>query len=247
MLSVLKQELSIHKKNILFTSIIIVAIYAISLICLCLNNVITSENMAEFTAIWMAIGLIVGSIGAFFITLGKGSGSMIDLLYKDTGLLMKTIPINSFKLIGGKIIIGLLEFFIYTTLFSVYLCILTLYAKNNSSELINISLSDSMFEYFSLFCFIITLFILAQTVLNFAFTLSKSFVKNTKWSGILVGVIIYFILSFIVEITGATFDIIHFNFPDDFVNFWILIILFTIISIVLYIITSILYDKKVNL
>ena len=247
MLSVLKQEFSIHKKNILFTSIIIVAIYAISLICLCLNNVITSENMADFTAIWIAIGLIVGSIGAFFITLGKGSGSMIDLLYKDTGLLMKTIPVNSLKLIGGKIIIGLLEFFIYITLFSVYLCILTLYAKNNSLEFIKISLSDSIFDCFSLFCFVITLFILAQTVLNFAFTLSKSFVKNTKWSGILVGVTIYFILSFIVEITSATFDIIHFNFPDDFANFWILIILFTIISIVLYIITSILYDKKVNL
>ena len=247
MLSVLKQEFSIHKKNILFTSIIIVAIYAISLICLWLNNVITSENMADFTAIWMAIGLIIGSVGAFFITLGKGSGSMIDLLYKDTGLLMKTIPVNSLKLIGGKIIIGLLEFFIYTTLFSVYLCILTLYAKNNSLEFIKISLSDSIFDCFSLFCFVITLFILAQTVLNFAFTLSKSFVKNTKWAGILVGVTIYFILSFIVEITSATFDIIHFNFPDDFVNFWILIILFTIISIVLYIITSILYDKKVNL
>ena len=247
MLSVLKQELSIHKKNILFTSIIITAIYAISLIFLLLNNVITSENMADFTAIWLAIGSIVGSVGAFFITLGKGSGSMIDLLYKDTGLLMKTIPVNSLKLIGGKIIIGLLEFFIYTTLFSVYLCILTLYAKNNSLEFIKISLSDSIFDCFSLFCFVITLFILAQTVLNFAFTLSKSFVKNTKWSGILVGVTIYFILSFIVEITSATFDIIHFNFPDDFANFWILIILFTIISIVLYIITSILYDKKVNL
>lgn len=247
MLSVLKQEFSIHKKNILFTSIIITAIYAISLICLWLNNVITSENMTDFTAIWMAIGLIVGSIGAFFITLGKGSGSMIDLLYKDTGLLMKTIPVNSLKLIGGKIIIGLLEFFIYITLFSVYLCILTLYAKNNSLEFIKISLSDSIFDCFSLFCFAITLFILAQTVLNFAFTLSKSLVKNTKWSGIIVGVTIYFILSFIVEITSATFDIIHFNFPDDFVNFWILIILFTIISIVLYIITSILYDKKVNL
>jgi phage shock protein PspC (stress-responsive transcriptional regulator) len=88
---------------------------------------------------------------------------------------------------------------------------------------------------------------LAQTVLNFAFTLSKSFVKNTKWSGIIVGVTIYFILSFIVEITGATFDVIHFNYPEDFLKIWILIILFTIISIVLYIITSILYDKKVNL
>lgn len=247
MLSVLKQEFSIHKKNILFTSIIITAIYAISLICLWLRNVITSENMADFTAIWLAIGLVVGTVGAFFITLGKGSGSMIDLLYKDTGLLMKTIPVNSLKLIGGKIIIGLLEFFIYITLFSVYLCILTLYAKNNSTEFIKMSFSDSMFEYFSLFCSVISLFILAQTVLNFAFTLSKSLVKNTKWSGIIVGVIIYFILSFIVEITGATFDIIHFNFPDDFANFWILIILFTIISIVLYIITSILYDKKVNL
>ena len=247
MLSVLKQEFSIHKKNILFTSIIITAIYAISLICLCLNNVITSENMADFTAIWLAIGLIVGSVGAFFITLGKGSGSLIDLLYKDTGLLMKTIPVNSLKLIGGKIIIGLLEFIIYLILFSIYVCILTVCVKNNSTEFIKISFSDSTYEYFSLFCFVITLFILAQTVLNFAFTLSKSLVKNTKWSGILVGVTIYFILSFIVEITGATFDIIHFNFPDDFANFWILIILFTIISIVLYIITSILYDKKVNL
>jgi len=247
MLSVLKQEFSIHKKNILFTSIIIAAIYAITLICLCLNNVITSENMTGFTAIWMAISLIIGTVGAFFITLGKGSGSMIDLLYKDTGLLMKTIPVNSLKLIGGKIIIGLLEFFIYVALFSVYFCLINLYVKYHSSEFIKITLSDSMFEYFSLFCFAITLFILAQTVLNFAFTLSKSLVKNTKWSGIIVAVTIYFILSFIVEITGATFDVIHFNFPEDFLKFWILVILFTIISIVLYIITSILYDRKVNL
>ena len=247
MLSVLKQEFSIHKKNILFTSIIIAAIYAISLICLCLNNVITSENMADFTAIWVAISFVVGSVGAFFITLGKGSGSMVDLLYKDTGLLMKTIPVNSLKLIGGKIIIGLLEFIIYVALFSVYFCLINLYVKYHASEFIKLTLSDSMFEYFSLFCFAITLFILAQTVLNFAFTLSKSFVKNTKWSGIIVGVIIYFLLSFIVEITGATFDVIHFNFPEDFLKFWILVILFTIISIVLYIITSILYDKKVNL
>ena len=241
MLSVLKQEFSIHKKNILFTSIIIAAIYAISLICLCLNNVITSENMADFTAIWVAISFVVGSVGAFFITLGKGSGSMIDLLYKDTGLLMKTIPVNSLKLIGGKIIIGLLEFIIYIALFSVYLCLINLYVKYHASEFIKITLSDSMFES------AITLFILAQTVLNFAFTLSKSFVKNTKWSGIIVAVTIYFILSFIVEITGATFDVIHFNYPEDFLKFWILVILFTIISIVLYIITSILYDKKVNL
>ena len=247
MLSVLKQEFSIHKKNILFTSIIIAAIYAISLICLCLNNVITSENMADFTAIWVAISFVVGSVGAFFITLGKGSGSMIDLLYKDTGLLMKTIPVNSLKLIGGKIIIGLLEFIIYVALFSVYFCLINLYVKYHASEFIKLTLSDSMFEYFSLFCFAITLFILAQTILNFAFTLSKSFVKNTKWSGIIVAVTIYFILSFIVEITGATFDVIHFNFPEDFLKFWILVILFTIISIVLYIITSILYDKKVNL
>ena len=247
MLSVLKQEFSIHKKNILFTSIIITAIYAISLICLCLNNVITSENMADFTAIWLAIGLIVGSVGAFFITLGKGSGSMIDLLYKDTGLLMKTIPINSFKLIGGKLIIGFVEFIIYVVLFSFYFCILTVCVKNNSTEFIKISFLDSMYEYFLLFCFIVTIFILAQTVLNFAFTLSKSLVKNTKWSGIIVGVTIYFILSFIVEITGATFDVIHFNYPEDFLKVWILVILFTIISIVLYIITSILYDKKVNL
>ena len=247
MLSVLKQEFSIHKKIILFTSIIITAIYAISLICLWLNNVITSENMADFTAIWVAISFVVGSVGAFFITLGKGSGSMIDLIYKDTGLLMKTIPVNSLKLIGGKIIIGLLEFFIYVALFSVYFCLINLYVKYHSSEFIKITLSDSMFEYFSLFCFAITLFILAQTVLNFAFTLSKSLVKNTKWSGIIVAVTIYFILSFIVEITGATFDVIHFNFPEDFLKFWILVILFTIISIVLYIITSILYDRKVNL
>ena len=247
MLSVLKQEFSIHKKNILFTSIIITAIYAISLICLWLNNVITSENMADFTAIWVAISFVVGSVGAFFITLGKGSGSMIDLLYKDTGLLMKTIPVNSLKLIGGKIIIGLLEFIIYVALFSVYFCLINLYVKYHASEFKKITLSNSIFEYFSLFCFAITLFILAQTVLNFAFTLSKSLVKNTKWSGIIVGVTIYFILSFIVEITGATFDVIHFNYPEDFLKIWILVILFTIISIVLYIITSILYDKKVNL
>ena len=122
MLSVLKQELKIHKKNIFITAIIFAAIYLCTIFSMHLSGLFESEKIQDISALWFGLSVGLGYIGAFFIALFKGSGSMNDILFKDTGYLIKTIPVSSWKLILGKMIIGLFEFIVY---FALYLLFMT--------------------------------------------------------------------------------------------------------------------------
>ena len=79
MLSVLKQEFFIHKKNILIMSIFIVAMYIGCGILFGLNKVFVSEALNNATAMWCGVSFSLGSLGAFFVALIKGSGSMNDI------------------------------------------------------------------------------------------------------------------------------------------------------------------------
>lgn len=49
------------------------------------------------------------------------------------------------------------------------------------------------------------------------------------------------------KLTGAFLNIIDFNLIDDILSVWILMGIFIVISVILYIGTCLLYDKKVNL
>ena len=69
MLSVLKQEFFIHKKNIFLTSMILLALYIGCGIFYGLNQVFESDGLADLTAMWFGFSMAIGSIGVFFIAL----------------------------------------------------------------------------------------------------------------------------------------------------------------------------------
>ena len=147
MLSVLKQEFKIHKKNIFITAIIFAAIYLCTIFSMHLSGLFESEKIQDISALWFGLSVGLGYIGAFFIALFKGSGSMNDILFKDTGYLIKTIPVSSWKLILGKMIIGLFEFIVY---FALYLLFMT-FIFHCGEE---IALALSMDIQFNDFCFV---------------------------------------------------------------------------------------------
>ena len=69
MLSVLKQEFKIHKKNIFITAIIFAAIYLCTIFSMHLSGLFESEKIQDISALWFGLSVGLGCIGAFFIAL----------------------------------------------------------------------------------------------------------------------------------------------------------------------------------
>ena len=103
---------------------------------------------------------------------------MNDILFKDTGTLMKTVPVSSWALVGGKMIIGFLEFVIYAAISSIFaiVCgliawfevkkdpdfILSEYGNMSLFEFLEntIELSEIMPEILTLVCIVLLAFII---------------------------------------------------------------------------------------
>ena len=264
MLSVLKQEFFIHKKNIFLTSMILLALYIGCGIFSGLNQVFESDGLADLTAMWFGFSMAIGSIGVFFIALLKGSGSMNDILFKDTGTLMKTVPVSSWALVGGKMIIGLLEFVIYaaiSAIFAVFAGFVAWFEVKKDPDFIlseygNMSLFEFLHEtgvfevipeLLSLILVVVLGFMIIQAIMNFSLTLYATFGKSTRRGKILIGVAIYFILYAIFRTVGAFLDIINFELLNDIMDLWVPMGIFTVVGAGMYVATCILYEKKVNI
>ncbi len=265
MLSVLKQEFFIHKKNIFLTSMLLIGLYVVCIILGCLNQAIESDKITGLAAMWLGFSMMIGSFGIFFIALLKGSGSMNDILFKDTGTLMKTVPVSSWALVGGKMIIGFLEFVIYAAISSIFAMVCGLFAwfnvKNDPGFILSeygymslieflenvVEIGEIMPEILTLVCMVLLAFIILQAIINFALTLYATFGKNTRRGKILIGVAIYFILYAILRTVGAFLDVINFELINDIMDLWIPMGIFTVVGAGLYAVTCILYEKKVNI
>ena len=124
MKSVLIQEFRLHYKRVLFTVALMAGLYILSGVLFALAE---PESKLFNTAMGLSSPTFTfGTVGLFLWALFKGSGYVGDLIFKDTGYLMKTVPVSSWSLIGGKMVIGLLEFFVYCVLWTVYVFIVGL-------------------------------------------------------------------------------------------------------------------------
>ncbi|MEE0999478.1 MAG: hypothetical protein UIH41_07445 [Treponemataceae bacterium] len=247
MLSVIKQEFFIHKKNILIMSILLVGLYVGSGIFTWLNKVFTSENLVDISALWFSFTMLIGTFGAFFVALIKGSGSMTDILFKDTGTLMKTIPVSSWALIGGKMIVGLVEFLVYGLLFLVYGLCFCLFEFQTIPVDIQNAIKDYIPEILTLGCMFVLGFLMSQSVINFAQTVFATFGRKTRWGKFLIGLVIYLGIYWIFRVVGAFIDVIDFNYITDIMELWIPMLIFSVVGIIFYVVTCILYEKKVNI
>ncbi|MBO5482865.1 MAG: hypothetical protein J5978_06045 [Spirochaetaceae bacterium] len=247
MLSVIKQELFIHKKNILIMSVLIIGLYVGCGILNGLNNAFNSETITEISALWFSFSMIIGTFGAFFVALIRGSGSVTDILFRDTGTLMKTIPVSSWKLIGGKMIVGLLEFLIYGVLFLIFALIFSLFELQEIPFEIKVALKDFIPELVTLGCSFVIGFFVSQSVINFAQTLFATFGKKTRWGKFIIGFLIYLGIYYIFRIIGSFLDVINFEVLTDIMDIWIPLGIFTVVGALFFVGTCILYEKKVNI
>ena len=248
MLSVLKQEFFIHKKNMMIMSIFIVALYVGCGILYGLNNVFSdSEALDDTFAMWFGMSFSIGTLGAFFIALIKGAGSMNDILFKDTGSLMKTIPVNSWTLIGGKMLIGLLEFVFYAILFVIFMAICALCEVSSNNIHINFDFVDIVPEILTLCCAVVLGFVILQSIINLALTLFATFGRKSRFSKFIIGLMIYLLFYATMRTIGAFLDVINFELLNDILDVWIPLGIFTVVGGIFYAITCVLYEKKVNI
>ena len=99
MLSVLKQEFKIHKKNIFITAIIFAAIYLCTIFSMHLSGLFESEKIQDISALWFGLSVGLGCIGAFFI------------LYSTTFIDVQLIIVST--IVSNRYIV---PFFIFITL-----------------------------------------------------------------------------------------------------------------------------------
>lgn len=248
MLAVLKQEFFIHKKNMLIMSIFIVVLYVGCGILYGLNNVFSdSEALDDTFAMWFGFSFSVGTFGAFFVALIKGAGSMNDILFKDTGTLMKTIPVNSWSLIGGKMLIGLLEFVFYAILFVIFMTFCALVEVSTEDVHINFDFTDIVPQILTLCCAVVLGFLILQSIINLALTLFSTFGRKGRFGKFIIGLMIYLFFYATMRIIGAFLDVIDFHLLNDILDVWVPLGIFTIFGVIFYAITCVLYEKKVNI
>ena len=228
-------------------SILLVGLYVGSGIFTWLNKVFTSENLVDISALWFSFTMLIGTFGAFFVALIKGSGSMTDILFKDTGTLMKTIPVSSWALIGGKMIVGLVEFLVYGLLFLVYGLCFCLFEFQTIPVDIKNAIKDYIPEILTLGCMFVLGFLMSQSVIKFAETVFATFARKTRWGKFLIGLVIYLGIYWIFRVVGAFIDVIDFNYITDIMELWIPMLIFSVVGIIFYVVTCILYEKKVNI
>lgn len=263
MLSVLKQEFFIHKKNIFITSILLLGLYVGCGILYSLYHFFETDALADLNAMWFSFSTMIGSFGVFFIALLKGSGSMNDILFKDTGTLMKTVPVSSWALIGGKMIIGFLEFVIYAIISTVFAAVVGLiawfdvkkdpdfilseYGNMSLFEFLDAAIGNVIPEILTLICIILLSFVILQVIMNFALTLYATLGKIYRRGKVLIGLVIYFIIYAIFRTVGAFLDVINFEVLNDIMDLWVPMGIFTVVGAGFYVLTCFLYEKKVNI
>ena len=219
-----------------------------------LANITHNETIEYIGVTWAVVTMLAGTIGVFFAVLTKGSGSMEDILFKDTAILMKTIPVSSWTLIGGKLLIGLFEFLLYSFLFILFVLVVCLlnHAKIWADLVaLEIYILDYIPEILTLLSGIIIGFLVLQCAINFILILFKMFAQNHRFRKILLGLVlsILFIISsyFVGYVMGTYFKIVDFDFQENFLLLWIPLGIYTIFGILFYVISCILYEKKVNI
>lgn len=248
MKSVLIQEFRLHYKRVLFTVALMAGLYVLSGVLFALAE---PESKLFNTAMGLSsLTFNFGTIGLFLWALFKGSGYVGDLIFKDTGYLMKTVPVSSWSLIGGKMVIGLLEFFVYCVLWTVYVFIVGLSIDvdfYNVFEVISLSeVRKNLLDFFNLAGCVLVFFIICQAVVNCAITIFYSVCRHSKWSGLLMGIFVYLFIWFTIKLFGIFVNFINFDFFRDAAELWIPMGILFLISVVYYVVTCILYEKKIS-
>lgn len=273
MKSVIKQEWKMRSRSILWASGVLLLLNVIMYIC---NGVVmvNPTSKTRFMAdMFMSIAMTVDTFGVLIYTLCAGAGNMRSMLFSDTGYLMMSLPKNSFVLIAGKMLTGLFEFLIYCVHFCVY--VLILLAQTSGTSFTDVETSESgviisnaiagngfwgrlgtilkdvftehLPECLNFVGMVIVCFVLLEIVYNCAITVYTSFCKNRRFTKLLLLVILFLMIWLAGKVTSNVIGAANFDIFDNFTRLWLPIGIFSVFGAVYYVITCLLYEKKVSL
>lgn len=214
------------------------------------------------------IVIIMDTFGFFLGMLFDNASVMKDMLFKDNGYLMKLLPVNSWKLIGGKTITGLLELLFFGVQCFIYLVIFALIESEGSFE---VNLGGMPRRYLAecicmaLFA-MIALWLFVNMLLNLARTVTSVITKRWKVPKVVVLVVFFLVIWLTLKLTFEPVG----NFIEAVVDYtesamgnlteytanimfrkgmnmgWLVFGILTAISGVYYAITCVLYEKLVE-
>ena len=276
MKAVIKQDFLRRRSGVLISSLVLFLLNTFLIIMTLISNKSQPGMMGEVvtqletsgsvhisaTGIWAFLEFItpvvvlIDTLGIFFWSIEQGASNIGKDLRSDVGYLYKMVPRSGWVLVCGKLILGLAEFLFYAVQSFIYLLILErvsssvttgmfVFTWNNSSTAY---MMKKFFPAFTVVFSVVMQFILGATLLGFASITGTAFFKNRRFRGPLVAVGIFALAIFIGRVIARVLS--NFTFEEMTYDFlymiWIALLIEFIFSAIFYVLSCILWDKKVS-
>ncbi len=268
MTSVIRQEWKRRSSNTYTVAIVLAAVNLLALALYYFNDGMTP--VLPFLPDWflsellIPIVLLFDTVGFYFGMMFDNASVMKDMLFKDNGYLMKLLPVNSWKLIGGKYITGLLELLFFGVQCLVYL---VMFALISSDGAVDINFGGLPRRYIvecicmALFA-IIVVWLFVNTLLNLARTTTSVITKRWKVPKAVIYIVFILVVWLTLKLTFEPVGQLVENYVDGSdiwmyseldpifrkgMNLgWLAFGITAVISGIYYAITCVLYDKCVE-
>ena len=276
MKAVIKQDFLRRRSGVLISSLVLFLLNAFLIIMTLISNKsqpglmaeavtqlkatgsvhISSSGMWAFLEFITPVIVLIDTVGVFFWSLEQGASNIGKDLRSDVGYLYKMVPRSSWNILGGKLILGLAEFLFYAIQSFIYLLILErvsssvttgmfVFTWNNSSTAY---MMKKFFPAFTVVFSVVMQFILGATLLGFASITGTAFFKNRRFRGPLVAVGIFALAIFIGRVIARVLS--NFTFEEMTYDFlymiWIALLIEFVFSAIFYVLSCILWEKKVS-
>jgi hypothetical protein len=273
MKAVIKQDFLRRRSGVLISSLVLFLLNAFLIIMTLIANkanpnmmanvvtqlettgsvTISSSGMWSFLEFITPVIVMIDTFGVFFWSVQQGASNIGKDLRSDVGYLYKMVPRSGWVLLCGKLILGLAEFLFYAVQSFIYLLILDWVSGSNTYHIIHFTLTfnnvnttmDGVFLVLTLVATAVTQFITCATLLDFASITGTAFFKNRRFRGPLVAVGIFALAILIGRVIAVVFTHIgEHNLKDS--SLWIALFIELVFSAIFYVLSCILWEKKVS-
>ncbi|MBO4507914.1 MAG: hypothetical protein J5747_04685 [Spirochaetaceae bacterium] len=224
-------------------------------------SITTTSGIRTFLEIAMPIIFMIDTVGVFVWALDQGAYNIGKDLKGDVGYLYKMVPRSGWNLLGGKLIVGTAEFLIYAIQSYIYMRLIgyvyesvisntgtIFWTINGVSGNTNVNLfTDSLFLIF----IAVVQFVLGSTLVSFASVTGTAFLKNRRFTKPIVAVGIFALAMFVGRITTKIINSMsgNFNIYNEGLVYeliWLGLLVELVFSAIFYVLTCILWEKKVS-
>lgn len=218
MTSVIRQEWKRRSSNTYTSSIVLAAVNLLALALFYFNP--DGGPILPFLPDWVMnellipIVILIDTVGFYLGLMFDNASSMKDMLFKDNGYLMKLLPVNSWKLIGGKYITGICELLFFGVQCLVYLLMFGLIASDGEiviSDWSGLTAGNIISFVCMLICALIIVWLFVNTLINMVRTVIAVITKRWK----VPKAVIYIVFILITWLTLKWTFTPLFNFLDS--------------------------------